>query len=493
MWKLVTGIGSQSALGGESLTYSDVLSRVQQAAGALRALGVRPEERVAMAMLDSVEFVSIFLGTMRIGAVPLPMNPLLPGRDLGVIVADSRARVLVVSAERSAVLDDLVAGSPELTTVITTATNYSSDETINWAEFLAGATDGSPYETWAESPGFWLCTSGSTGRPKLAMHTHGDIPVTCETYAAQVLGITPDDRCYSVGPMFHAYGLGNSLTFPFSVGASAIIEPTRPPTPDLVASIVESERPTLFFCIPTFYAALLGAGLDADLFGSVRFGVSAAEALPAETFQRFKERFGVTILDGIGSTELLHIYLSNSPTQAQAGSSGVPVPGYKARIVDEQDAEQPPGVPGQLLVSGESAATGYWCRGDISRSTFEGSWMRTGDLYVRDEAGFHTYMGRVDDMLRVGGEWVSPAEVEAALIELEEVLEAAVVGERTEEGVVYPVAYVVPAESRQLSVDALADFAKTRLAGYKRPKRYEIVSDLPKTATGKIQRFKLRS
>jgi benzoate-CoA ligase family protein len=487
------GDGDRIAIrsGGRTFTYSDVKGHVEQAAGALRALGVRPEERVAMVMLDSVEFVAIFLGAMRIGAVPVPVNPLLPGRDLGVIVADSRARVVAISDERRSVLDELRSGAPEVEQVITTG-DVGTD-VIGWMNFVGGATDGSAWATWAESPGFWLCTSGSTGQPKLAMHRHGDIPATCATYADQVLGIGSGDRCFSVGPMFHAYGLGNSLTFPFSVGASTVLEPTRPPTPQLVAEVVKFERPTLFFCIPTFYAALLSTDLDADTFASVRCGVSAAEPLPAATFERFRERFGVTILDGIGSTELLHIYTSNTPDKVAGGTSGVPVPGYDVRIVDEFDADQADGAPGQLMVRGPSMATGYWCRSETTRATFEGSWMRTGDLYERDSDGFHTYLGRLDDMLRVGGEWVSPAEVEGVLIEHDDVLEAAVVGERDGGGATRPVAYVVASGSTGPDLDDLIEFCRERLAGFKRPRRYEFVDGLPKTATGKIQRFKLRT
>jgi len=426
---------------GRSLTYEELQGRVGRTAGALRAIGVRPEERVAMAMLDSVEFISVFLGAMRIGAVPVPMNPLLPGRDLGVIVADSRARVVVVSDEKSAAISDLKAGAPELEHVITTGVSGDTGATMSWETFQGSEGDQSIYPTSAESPGFWLCTSGSTGQPKLAMHRHGDLRVTYDTYARQVLDVGRDDRFFSVGPMFHAYGLGNSISFPFAVGATSIIESTRPPTPQLVADIVTTEQPTLFFCIPTFYAALNAASLPDDTFASVRWGASAAEQLPAETFLRFEENYGVTILDGIGSTEMLHIYMSNSADHRLPGTSGVPVPGYEVRVTDESGNDVAAGEPGQLLVRGDSAATGYWCRSDTSRSTFVGEWLHTGDLYTRTEDGFHTYLGRIDDMLRVGGEWVSPAEVEGVLIEHADVLEAAVVGERDEAGILRPIAY----------------------------------------------------
>lgn len=491
-----TGNGDRTAIrtGGSTYSYAELQRYLEQAAGALRALGVRPEERVAMVMLDSLEFVTIFLGAMRIGAVPVPMNPLLPGRDLAVIIADSRARVLALSVERESILDDLLPATPEIHSVVTTGTDSSngSTEVMSWPDFLSGSNDGSVWATWAESPGFWLCTSGSTGQPKLAMHTHGNIPATCETYAAQVLGIGPEDRFYSVGPMFHAYGLGNSLTFPFSVGASAVLEPTRPPNPQLVADTLMTHRPTLFFNIPTFYAALLASDLAKDVFDSVRLCVSAAEALPAETFERFRRRFGVTILDGVGSTELLHIYLSNTPGNAVAGRSGIPVPGYDLRLVSESGANQDEGEPGQLYVRGPSMATGYWCHSETTRDTFKGEWMKTGDLHSRDATGMHTYLGRVDDMLRVSGEWVSPAEVEAVLITHDDILEAAVVGQRDDDGITRPAAYVVPCGSQGIDTDELTVFCRERLAGYKRPKYYYTVDSLPKTVTGKIQRFKLR-
>lgn len=485
------GRGDKTAIRceGESTTYAELLDLVTRAATGLRALGVRPEERVAMVTLDSVQMTVAFLAAMRIGAVPVLVNPLLPGADLGVIVADARARVLVISDERSGSLADLMKQAHEVEHVVTTSGDTG---TTNWADFTAANDNGDLYTTWYDSPGFWLCTSGTTGMPKLAMHTHGDLAATQDTYGANVVGITEDDISYSVGPMFHAYGLGNSLTFPFAVGATVVLVPTRPPTPQMVADILIAEKPTLFFCIPTFYAALTNAELPSDTFASVRCGFSAAEALPAETFNRFKGTFGVTILDGIGSTELLHVFLSNSAEQTKAGTTGVPVPGYEMKVVDSDGVEVPVGQPGELFVKGPTAATGYWCRSETSEATFHGPWVRTGDMYVCSEDGFYTYWGRADDMLRVGGEWVAPAQVEGVLIEHPEVLEAAVVGVRDEGGIQRPVAHVIPAPGGNPTAEGLTDWCKERLAGYKRPRRYEIVSELPKTATGKIQRFKLR-
>lgn len=489
---ITAGKGDRVAIrqGGESLTYAQLHDLTERVSTGLRGVGVRPEERVAMVMLDTTEFVATFLGALRIGAIPVLTNPLLPGRDLGRIVADSRARVMIVSHERQASVPDLLAGAPEVETVVTTG-GVAIEAGPTWAEFTAAADTAEPYSTWRDSPGFWLCTSGTTGMPKLAMHTHGDIPDTIDTYARGVLGITEDDRFHSVGPMFHAYGLGNSLTFPLAVGATSILEPQRPPTPAGVAELVSTEQPTLFFCIPTFYAALTNSPIADDAFASVRLGISAAEALPAETFSRFKDRFGVTILDGIGSTEMLHIFLSNTVDQHSPGTSGVAVPGYELRIVDDNGNDLPDGEPGTLLVRGDSAAIGYWSRSAMTRSTFEGSWTRTGDLYVRSTDGFYTYLGRADDMLRVGGEWVSPAEVEGVLIEHPSVLEAAVVGYK-DAGITRPIAHVISAPDVTADPAELTNWCRERLAGFKRPKKYEIVTELPKTATGKIQRYKLR-
>jgi benzoate-CoA ligase family protein len=469
-----------------TVTYAELLAEVEATATGLRRLGVVAEQRVAMVMLDSIEFYDVFLAAMRIGAVPAPVNPLLPGRDVGAIVAAGRARVLVVSAEREGELDAIRAAAAELSTVIVTGSP-------EWDTLVTGGTDGgTPWASWDESPGFWLCTSGSTGRAKLAMHRHIDLRVTADTYGAQVLGIGPDDRCYSVGPMFHAYGLGNSLSFPFSVGATAVVEPTRPPTPALVGEIARSLQPTLLFCIPTFYAALCASDLPADTFASVRWGVSAAEPLPAETFHRFEERFGVRILDGIGSTEMTHIYISNSAAALRPGTSGRPVPGYQVEIVDDEGVPIAAGVPGHLYVSGDSMAVGYWCDRSSTRYSFRGDRMRTGDMYSCSEDGYYTYLGRSDDMMRVSGEWVSPAEVEAVLVRSPAVLEAAVVGFRDDEGLQRPVAFVVATPGSTIDEAELDVLCKAELAGYKRPRSYRVVDALPKTVTGKIQRFVLR-
>lgn len=488
--RLDAGDGDRPAVDGPAgrRSYAELLGEVERVAAGLRELGVQPEQRVLLVLLDSVEYVAGFLGALRIGAVPAPVNPLLPCRDVAVVAADAGARVALVSAERAddAWRAELAAAVPSLAHVVATGAPWE-------AAFPAGGR-GAPHPTTRESPGFWLCTSGSTGAPKLAMHRHVDLLTPAWGYAREVLDIGPDDRFWSIGPAFHAYGLGNSVGFPFSVGAVSVLVPTRPPTPKLVGEVMAEHRPTLFFTVPTFTAALLASDLPEDAFASVRLGVSAAEPMPAEIYHRFLDRFGVQILDGIGSTELAHVYCSNRPGPggARAGTSGTPVGGYRLRVLDEAGAPVPDGTAGVLHVAGDTMATGYWCRAGQSRRAFLGEWMQTGDMYVRSDDGFYTYLGRADDMFKVGGEWVSPTEVEGALVEHEGVLEAAVVAERDEGGVLRVVAHVVPVAGATLTEAALAEHCRSRLAGYKRPKRVVLTDALPKTATGKVQRFKLR-
>jgi benzoate-CoA ligase len=391
------------------------------------------------------------------------VNPLLPSRDVSSIVEAAQAQ-LVVS---------------------------ESDE---WKSLASAVPSLEIASTTEESAGFWLCTSGSTGRPKLAMHRHYDLKVTADTYAREILDVQPEDTFFSVGPMFHAYGLGNSVSFPMSVGARAVLEAPRPPSPKRVAEIVQAERPTLFFAIPTFYAALNASDIADDTFASVRLAVSAAESLPAETWHRFHDRFGVEILDGIGSTEMTHIFLSNRARAVRPGTTGQPVTGYDVRVVDDDGSDRDDDVPGHLWVRGESAASGYYGNADATEATFGlgDRWVRTGDTYVRDKDGFFTYLGRSDDMLRVGGEWVAPAEVEATIIEHPSVLEVAIVGAVDDRGITRPVAFVVAKDGVALTGDDVIEHCRSRLAGYKRPRRVMLVDSLPKTATGKIQRYKLR-
>ena len=365
-----------------------------------------------------------------------------------------------------------------------------------WDAFLA-AGEGRPApaaQTVADSPAFWLYTSGTTGTPKGAMHRHGSMRSTAETYAADVLGIGPDDVCYSVAKIFFAYGLGNSLTFPFSVGARAVLDRARP-TPARAASILAAHRPTLFFAGPTFYAALLTADVPADTFSSVRLCVSAGESLPADLYRRFTGRFGVEVLDGIGSTEALHMFISNRPDSIRPGSSGLLVDGYDARLLDENGSPTPLGEIGNLWIKGDSVCAFYWNQHAKTKNTIEGHWLRTGDKYTQDADGFYWYAGRSDDMLKVGGLWVSPVEVENALVAHGSVLECGVVGREDRDGLVKPMAFVVLRDGTPSSPELakeLQQFVRERLAEYKRPRWVEFLPELPKTATGKTQRFRLR-
>ncbi|MBX6769135.1 MAG: benzoate-CoA ligase family protein, partial [Actinomadura rubrobrunea] len=358
-------------------------------------------------------------------------------------------------------------------------------------ELLSAGDDESVYGTWDESPAFWLYTSGTTGTPKAAMHRHGSVRHVAETYAAHVLGITEEDRCFSVAKLFFAYGLGNAALFPLSAGATTILDPARP-TPASVTERLLADRPTLFFAVPTFYAALLDADAPREAFASVRLAASAGEPLPPDLYRRFTERYGVELLDGIGSTEALHIFLSNRPGDVRPGTSGRPVPGYEVKLVDETGAQVPAGEPGDLLVRGPSLTTGYWCRTGVTRKAFQGEWMRTGDKYVRSEDGYYTCLGRSNDMIKAGGIWVSPTEVERCLSEHPAVAEVAVVGVPDEHGLDKPVACVVPAAGARVDAEELIAHCRERLAAFKRPRQVVVVDELPKTATGKLRRFAIR-
>ena len=493
------GLGERVAFlqGDTTTSYADLQRLVAGVAAGLRAIGVRPGERVAWVLRDSVELAAGILGSMRMGAIATPLNPLLPPADVAGIVADARAEVAVVDAESTATIETLREAAPELRHVVLTGARAPAEDAtgrvIAWDDLVHRGGNGSPWAAWDESPGFWLCTSGTTGRPKLAMHRHADIRTTCEGYAREVLGVEASDRHLSAAPMFHAYGLGNSLTFPLSAGASAVLEPTRPPNAALVGDLIRRHRPTLFFAVPTFYAALLASDLPADTFAGVRQAVSAGESLPAELFSRFGRRFGVEILDGIGSTEMTHIFISNRCGAAAPGSSGTPVGGHRARLLDDDGKEVAEGLPGELWVRGDAAATGYWCRSEQSRATFACEWVRTGDLYSRDAAGMYRNLGRRDDMLKVGGEWLAPGEVEEVLLSHPAVVEAAVVGGADADGLTRAVAFVVAAADAGIEADDVVEHCRGRLAGYKRPRRVVLVEALPKTATGKVLRAELRA
>jgi benzoate-CoA ligase len=478
----------------DRITYRQVLDNVNRVGNALRdRLGVRLEERVLLLLLDCPEFAYSFFGAIKIGAVAVPTNTLFKPPDYEYILNDCRARVVIVS---EALLPQLQAIPRERLRYLReiVVVGNAPAGTRPFADLLqAGSSELAAEPTCKDDAAFWLYSSGSTGFPKGCVHLHHDMIVATELYARGVLGITERDRCFSVAKLFFAYGLGNALYFPFGVGATTVLFP-GPPTPANVFEIVDNHKPTLFFSVPTNYAMILAQENAAD-FSSVRWGVSAGEALPPALFDRFRERFGVTILDGIGSTEVLHIFISNQADAVRPGSTGKVVPGYEARLLDEDGQPVPLGEIGNLLVRGDSTCAMYWNKHEKTKDTIEGHWIRTGDKYHQDVDGFYWYAGRSDDMLKVGGIWVSPIEVENALVEHPSVLEAGVVGREDQDRLTKPLAYVVLqpgiAASPELSRE-LQEFVRGKLADYKRPRWVEFVAELPKTATGKTQRFKLR-
>ncbi len=479
-----------------TLTYADVQDLVNRAGNALLDLGVGLEDRVLMICLDAPEFVGTFWGAIKIGAVPIPVNTLMRSADYLYFLNDSRAKVAVVSgpllAEAAPALAEarylehvLIAGGP--------AGRFMSweDRLFRASAQLAAAP------TSRDEPAFWLYSSGSTGSPKGVVHLHHDMYVCAETYAKQVLGLRATDRVLSAAKLFFAYGLGNAGYFPMAVGAQSVLYPLRP-QPESMFEQIARYRPTLFFGVPTLYAAMLAVKEAERRFdtSSLRLCVSAGEALPDELYARWRERFGVELIDGIGTTEILHIFLSNRPGAARPGSSGLPVPGYEAIVVDDEGRPVPPGEIGNLRVKGDSIMAYYWNKHEKTKETLFGPWIQTGDKYFQDKDGYFWFCGRADDMLKVGGIWVSPVEVEATLVRHAAVLEAAVVGKEDTDRLVKPKAFVVLKEPWKAG-DALAGelkaFVKDKIAPYKYPRWIEFVGELPKTATGKIQRFKLRA
>jgi benzoate-CoA ligase family protein len=473
------------------LTYRALAEHVNRVGNGLLELGVQMEQRVLMVMVDTVRFPAVFFGAIKIGAVPVPVNTLLTAADYDELLRDSRARVLIVSASLYDKLAPILPGQPFLEHIVI---DGDVGEHRSLEQLMARASPAlTPAATTADDVAFWLYTSGSTGRLKGAVHLQADLVYTAEYYGASVLGMREDDRVFSAAKLFFAYGLGNAMSFPLRVGATVILMAERP-TPQAVLRRLTEQRPTIFCGVPTLYAAML-AELDLPTGGALRICVSAGEALPADVGRRFRERTGVDVLDGIGSTEMLHIFLSNRPGAVRYGTTGKVVPGYALKLVDEAGQPVPAGEIGDLWVSGPSAAVQYWNKRELSLRTFVGGWTRTGDHYRIDQEGYYVYQGRSDDMLKVGGIYVSPFEVEAALIEHAAVLEAAVIGQPDEHGLIKPRALVVlkeRAHGSEALIEELKAHVKERLAPYKYPRWVEFVSELPKTATGKIQRFKLR-
>jgi benzoate-CoA ligase family protein len=490
--RVAAGDGARLALTGVAgdVTYGELHERVTRIAAGLRAIGLQPEQRVLMFMADSPEFVAVYLAAMRMGAIPVPVSTMSHLDGLVDLLRDSRARLLAVTPEFTDLAVSAAAQAPELQGILAAAP-LTCHLPAHLLDELDGA-DASVYPATADSPAFWLYTSGTTGMPKAAMHRHGAVQVVCETYGAQVLGITRDDRCLSAAKAFFAYGLGNSVLFPFSAGAAAILEPA-PSRPAVIADRTQKYGATLFFAGPTFFANMLRADLPADALTGVRTAASAGEALPAALQNRWTAHFGVDILDGIGMTEMLHIFLSNRPGHIRPGTTGQAVPGYDLKIIDEAGREAGPGTPGTLFVRGDSTATGYWSRYEASRRVFQGEWLRTGDTYVQDADGYFTCLGRTDDMLKASGIWVSPAEVETRLLAHPAVAQATVVAAPDTDGLEKPVAYVIRRPATAATEAELITFCREGLPSFKRPRKIIFVDAYPTTATGKIRRVELRA
>ena len=509
------GRGEKIAIeaGEARVSYRQLWEDVNRFGNALRQLGVRIEERVLLLLLDTPEFAFSFFGAIKIGAVPVPVNTLLKTSDYHYILNNSRARVAVVSEalypqlqswEKLRYLQHVIVVGAAPSTIA----EKNTQSFAGLIEQHSRRLDAEP--TSKDDAAFWLYSSGSTGFPKACVHLQHDMVVCAERYARGILGMTESDRCFSVAKLFFAYGLGNALYFPLAVGATSILWP-GPPKPQHVFELIERKRPSLLFSVPSNYAALLAhrrdhVGTDAlvrpgaqsapdfDL-SSIRYGISAGEALPAALFHRFKERFGVEILDAIGSTEVLHMFIANRPGAVRPGSSGQIIPGYDARIVDENNRPTKSGEIGNLLIHSDSTCSHYWNQHEKSKSTIEGHWIRTGDKYYQDADGYFWYAGRSDDMLKCSGVWVSPIEIEAVLIEHSAVEEAAVIGREDDDELLKPAAYVLLKNGTTGTADLareLQEFVVSRLPVFKRPRWVEFVNELPKTATGKLQRYKLR-
>lgn len=476
------------------MTYGDLFAAVQRAANGLTGLGCRVGDRLLMVVDDEPAFPVLFLAAMRIGAVPVPVSTMLRPAEIAPLAKDSGTAVLACSARYGGGIDQMIAGSG-VTDVVVTGGPLPAGSAPVRLHRLDDWTDTSrvpPAGTGPDSVALWLYTSGTTGQPKGAIHRHGDLRAVAETYAACVLGVGEADVCYSVPKLFFAFGLGNALIFPLAAGACSVIDP-EPPTPVRVAELAGRHRPTLFFAPPGFCAALADADVPGDILASARATVTAGEVLPEEVQRRFQARFGTEMLDGIGSTEALHIFCSNHPGRVRPGTSGRPVAGYELRLLDEAGGEiTSPDTPGALWVRGPSVAAGYWERPELTAATFVDGWLRTGDFYARSADGYYRFVGRNSDMIKAGGIWVSPAEVEGVLLEHPTVLEAAVIGSRDGSGLETTVAFVVPRRGATIDVVDLLDHCRARMAAFKRPRQVHVVDGLPRTATGKVKRFELR-
>jgi len=488
-------------------SYNDIHKMANKTANGFRELGLRIDDKILIIMLDVPQFYAVFWGAIKIGAVPIPVNTMLTPEDYEYYLNDSRVRALVISDEMQPVVQNIKGELYYLRDLIVISEINGAHIPFK-QKYRQAPTMLKTARTTKDDVGFWLYSSGSTGPPKGAIHSQYDMVVTSNNYAKEVLELTEEDICYSPARLFFAYGLGNGMYFPLSVGASAVLD-SRPPSPENVFKNLEYYRPTVFFGVPTLYGQMLKykehqdqeTGTTPDPNGnhelsSVRICVSAGEALPEDLYHRWKKRFGIDILDGMGSSEMLHIFLSSRPGEIKPGSTGKPVPGYELKLVDDQGDEVPQGEIGTLLVKGDSAAQQYWRKREKTRITMQGEWINTGDKFYVDEDGYYWCAGRSDDMLKVGGIWVSPVEIENCLNSHPAVFESAVIGQADENNLIKPKAFVVLRESHERVEnleEELKNWVLERLAKYKYPRWIEIAAELPKSTTGKIQRFKLRS
>ena len=487
-------------------TYNDIHKMANKTSNAFRELGVQVDDRIMMIMLDVPQFYAVFWGAIKIGAVPIPVNTMLTPEDYEFYLNDSRAKVLVVSEQLVPLITRIKGDLLYLRDLIVISETEGAHIPFKQKYRHAPATLKTEHTT-KDDVGFWLYSSGSTGSPKGAIHSQYDMVVTSKAYGQGILGITEDDICFSAARLFFSYGLGNGMYFPLSVGGAAVLN-SQAPTPEGIFKHLVKFRPTIFFGVPTLYGQMLdykerqdresGVKADADSnheFSSVRICVSAGEALPTDIYYRWKKRFGIDIIDGIGSTEVLHIFVSNRPGDVKPGSTGKPVPGYELKIVDDEGIEVPKGEIGTLLVKGDSAAQQYWRKREKTRHTMVGEWINTGDKYYVDDEGYYWCAGRADDMLKVGGIWVSPVEVENCLGQHPAVFECAIVGYPDEKGLTKPKAFVVLREGYAAGPELEEELKKwvlDRLAKFKYPRWIAFIDQLPKSTTGKIQRFKLR-
>ena len=483
--------------GGQRVSYQQLLERTNRLGNALRRLQVRPEERVVLLLLDSPEFLYGFFGAIKIGAVAVPANTQMKAHECEYLLNDTRARVALVGDSLLPLLQSVPRDRLRYLQQIVVS-GHAAPPYLRLDELMATASPELEAEaTSKDDAAFWLYSSGSTGAAKGCVHLHHDMVFCSELYAKNILRMNERDRCYSVARLFFAYGLGNAGYFPLHFGAAAILSPARP-SPAAIYADIERYRPTLFFSVPSNYAALLAHrredGREFDL-SSIRHAISAGEALPAPLFERFKERFGIEILDALGSTETLQMVISNRPGEVKPGSSGKIIPGYEAKILNDEGDLAAAGEIGTLFIKGDSTCSGYWNQHERTKQTFEGHWFRTGDKYSQDEAGYFWYAGRADDLFKVNGRWLAPAEVESALLAHPAIREAAVIARDDSDGLTKPAAYVVLNENfvpREELVREIQESVANRIGGYKRPRWVEFLSELPKTATGKLQRFKLR-